>query len=232
MKTPRKWLQRIARDADLEQDVRAELDYDQSVGRVGSAEVEVSDGVVSVTGTVYSLAQKWAVEHAIRRVASVTEVINDLRVDPPKEIFHSDQEIADAVTTVLDWTAGVPDGIDVLVLDGRVTLNGTVGFLSERIAAAAAVRPLVGVIELDNRLVVASVVGANDIAANVARAIHRHTGGVEISVDYDGGTVTLEGVALSWAVRARAEEAAWLADGVKSVVNRIAVEAAHVGHAV
>ena len=224
MKTVREWFQKVANDHDLEEDVRAELAYDPAVGRVGSVDVSVRDGVVAVKGTVYSLAQKWAVEHTIRSVAGIRDVEMDLLVDPPKDVFHSDEEIADAVATVLRWTAGVPDGVQVSVQDGRVTLEGTVGFLSERLAAADAVRPLVGVKQVDNRLVVATVAAADDIRASIEAAIRRRTGAREITVSYEDETVRLGGTARSWAVRATAEEAARLAPGVKDVANRIVID--------
>ena len=223
MKTIKEWFHDVAHDSDLEADIRAELGYDQTIGRVGGVEVTVEDGTVTLTGTVYSLAQKWAVEHAVRRVAGVRDLVNDLLVDPPKDVSHSDQEIADAATTVLRWTAGLPDGIDVSVLDGRVTLDGTVAFLSERLAAADAVRRLVGVKAVDNRLVTASDAAGDDLRASIEAAIRRRTGGLGITVNYDDGTVTLDGVARSWAVRTRAEEAARVSPGVKEIVNRIAV---------
>src|SRR5262245_37751098 len=118
MKTVKEWFHNVANDHDLEEDIRAELGYDPAIGRVGSVDVTVEDGIVSLKGTVYSLAQKWAVEHAVRGVAGVRDLDDDLLVDPPKDVVHSDAEIKDAAETVLKWTAGVPDGIDVSVLEG------------------------------------------------------------------------------------------------------------------
>ena len=223
MKTIKEWFQDVANDSDLEEDIRAELAYDLTIGRVGGVDVSVEGGMVTLTGTVYSLAQKWAVEHAVRRVAGVNDLVNDLRVDPPKDVSHSDEEIASAAATVLEWTAGVPDGIDASVKDGLVTLDGTVAVPSDRLAADEAVRRLVGVKDVDNRLVTASADAADDLRGSIEAAIRRRTGGLGITVGYDDGTVTLEGVVRAWAVRSRAEEAARVSPGVKEVVNRIAV---------
>ena len=223
MKTIKEWFQVLADDTDLEEDIRAELAYDQTMGRVGAVEVAVEDGTVTLTGTVYSLAQKWAVEHAVRRIAGVKGLVNELFVDSPKNVSHSDAEIASAAGTVLEWTAGLPDGIEVSVKDGCVTLEGSVAFPSDRLAAADAVRRLVGVKAVDNRLVSASIADADDLEASIEDAIRRRTGGLGITVHYDEGTVTLDGMARSWAVRSRAEEAARVSPGVREVVNRIAV---------
>ena len=223
MSTLKRWLQDVARDHDLEEHVRAELGYDPAVGHVGSVEITAANGVVSVTGTVYSLAQRWAVEQAVRRVAGVTDVFNDLLVLPPKDVFHSDEEIADAVATVLTWTAGIPDGIEVSVLEGCVTLDGTVASFGERIAAADVARVLVGVKGITNRLEVADRAVAEDIRTSIEAAIRRRDEARNIAVFYDRGTVTLGGTTSSWAERTSAEEAARLAPGVTTVVNRIAV---------
>lgn len=154
MKNPKEWIEDIVTDHDLVQNAKTALEYDRSIGHVGSVDVSADDGVVTLTGTVYSHAQKSAVERAVRRAAGVTSVINDLNLDSPKSVFRTDQEIADAASTVLEWTVGAPDGIAISVLDGRVTLEGTVSSPDEQLAAADVVRSLVGVKAIDNRIVV------------------------------------------------------------------------------
>jgi osmotically-inducible protein OsmY len=104
-----------------------------------------------------------------------------------------------------------------------VTLDGTVAFHSDWLAAGDAVRRLVGVKDVDNRLVTASTDAANDVRGSIEAAIRRRAGGLGITVGYDDGTVTLEGATRSWAARSRAEEAARVSPGVTEVVNRIAV---------
>jgi osmotically-inducible protein OsmY len=63
--------------------------------------------------------------------------------------------VADAAATVLRWTVGAPDGVEVSALDGRVTLEGTVASRDEQQAAGDLVKSLVGVKAVDNRIVVA-----------------------------------------------------------------------------
>ena len=58
MKTPREWMQEIVTDHDLVQNARTALEYDRSIGHVGSVDVSADDGVVTIAGTVFSRAQK------------------------------------------------------------------------------------------------------------------------------------------------------------------------------
>lgn len=100
MKTPKEWMEEVVTDYHLVENARAALEYDPSVGHAGSVEVNAHDGVVTITGTVYSRAQRSAVERAVRRAASVTRVINDLRVDPPKSVLRPDEEVVSAIVGV------------------------------------------------------------------------------------------------------------------------------------
>jgi len=156
MKTPRGWMDGIVTDYDLVQGARRALENDRSIGRVGSVDVGANGGIVTITGTVYSHAQKSAVDRVVRRAVGPSRVDNRLNVDPPKVVAHRDQEVADAAATVLRWTLGAPDGVEISALDGRVTLEGTVASRDEQQAAGDLVRSLVGVKAVDNRIVVAS----------------------------------------------------------------------------
>ena len=155
MKTPKDWMEDIVTDHDLLKGARAALESDRSIGHVGSVDVSADGGIVTITGTVYSHAQKWAVDHVVSRGVGPTRVVSRLNVDPPKLVTHGDQEVADAAATVLRWTIGAPDGVEVSALGGRVTLEGTVASYDERCVAGALVRSLVGVNAVENRIVVA-----------------------------------------------------------------------------
>ena len=160
MKTPKGWMEDIVTDHDLVQGARTALEDNRSIGHVGSVDVRADGGRVTITGTVYSHAQKWAVEEVVRRAVGQTRVRSNLGVDRPKAVTHPDQAIADAAATVLRWTREAPDGVEVTVLDGRVTLEGTVASPAEKVVAAKLVRSLVGVTAVDNRIVVAPAYGS------------------------------------------------------------------------
>lgn len=214
----------IRQDNELTEDIRAELAFDPTVGNATGVTIAVDGEVATLEGVVESLAQKWAVERAARRVDGVQHVLNDLIVVPPKELTHQDGDLADAVTTVLNWTAGVPDGIIVTVVNGTVSLDGTVGFRYQRQAAEDAVRRLVGVRAVDNSLAVATLEAADAIRDGINAAMRRRLGRDAVTASFDDGVVTLSGTVSSWLEKSAAEETARRSPGVRQVVDQITVE--------
>jgi osmotically-inducible protein OsmY len=221
----RERVKEFVHEHDLADDISAELAYDRSVVGGDRVDVSVAESVVTLEGEVDSLAQRWAVERAVRRIAGVTGVNNDLVVVPPANLSRTDDQIENAVNTVLAWTATIPGGIDATVAGGWVTLEGTVGFRFQKEAAENAVRQLIGVRGVENDLVVATAEAVQDIKTSIGAAIRRRIDHpVDIEVAFDDGTVTLRGTVHSAAERRDAEESARLALGVRDVVDEVRVE--------
>ncbi|HEY7547501.1 MAG TPA: BON domain-containing protein, partial [Blastocatellia bacterium] len=95
-------------DAQIQQEVLQELKWDS---RVDESEigVSVSDGVVTLTGTLGNYAKKLAAQEAAHRVAGVLDVANDIQVRVFESVNPSDTEIAQAVRRALEWDVWVPD---------------------------------------------------------------------------------------------------------------------------
>ena len=95
-------------DSEIQQDVARELSWDTRVSptEVG---VQVSKGVVTLSGTVDSWAKVRAAEKAAHRVVGVLDVANDLSVKLPGTASKTDTEIAQAVRHALEWDALVPE---------------------------------------------------------------------------------------------------------------------------
>jgi osmotically-inducible protein OsmY len=122
--------------------VLSELDRDPGV-RAWEIGVAAEDGVVTLTGRVESLAMRVAAERAVKRVAGVRSIANDLHVRAATE--RTDTDIARDALHRLRNNVAIPDGVQAVVSDGFITLDGTVHWMHQRAAAEYAVKYLAGV---------------------------------------------------------------------------------------
>lgn len=212
-------------DAQLKQDVLAELEWEPGINAANIG-VAVKDGVVTLLGHVDSYAEKEAVEHAVQRVAGVHAVAIELDVALPAAQRRSDAEIAEAAQSALRWHAAVPEEtVRVAVERGWLTLTGEVDRAGQRDAAYAAVRNLVGVVGVSNRIGIKPRALPADVAERIRSALQRQAEreAKAIEVTVMGSAVTLTGTVHSWHERTAAQGAAWSAPGVTAVVNRLRV---------
>src|SRR5690348_8091458 len=213
-------------DTELQHDVMEELAWEPSID---AAEIGVSaeSGIVTLSGIVKSLPQKWAAEKAAQRVSGVKAVTDEIVVKLPGDGELSDTEIARAAVNALDWNASLPQGrVTLIVSHGWITLEGTVQFHYERVAAEYAVRGIKGVKGVTNLISVKPPHTApNDIKHRIERAFERAADldAQTISVETKDGKVILRGAVDSWKEREQAEWAAWAAPGVSHVENEIKV---------
>ena len=210
-------------DAQIQSDVTAELMWDPSVtpANVG---VAVKDGVVTLSGTVDTYAQKHAVERAARRVAGIRGIAVDLEVRLTTGPQRTDSEIAQAALHALRWHSLVPDEkVQVQVEDGWVTLGGEVDWGYQSASAEQCVRPLVGVLGVSNQIRIRQHVNARNLQADIAAALARHAEreGKHIAIEVEGGVVTLTGTVGTLAEHEAAMGTAATARGVTRVIDRI-----------
>ena len=213
-------------DIELQRDVIDELRWDPSLKEKELA-VAASDGVVTLTGFVPSYPEKWAAERAAERVFGVKAVANDIEVRLPGDRTRPDPELAHKVVEALEWDVQVPDErIKAAVSNAWVTLEGEVAWAFQREAALRAVRNIVGVRGVTNKItLVPPSVSQYDVTVKIKDALRRRAerDAAGITVETDGNVVTLKGKVPTFAERRAAEGAAWSAPGVKEVRDEIVV---------
>jgi osmotically-inducible protein OsmY len=213
-------------DDELRRDVLAELEYDPSIDarKIG---VAVEDGIVTLTGEVFSFAEKWNAERAAERVEGVRGNVNKIEVKIVGD--YSDTDIAREAADALRWNLMVPPGkVIPKVENGYITLTGEVNFDFQRRAAEKAVRYIPGVKGVINLITIKPKVEPNEIKEKIEEALKRMAtvDAENIQVEVQGSEIVLRGTVRSWAERHEAEKAAWSAPGVTSVKNYITVRAA------
>lgn len=114
--------------------------------------VEVTGGVVSLTGTVPSQAQRTEATAAARRVAGVTTVDAMLAVALPADDYGDDAVLTRLANQALAANAAVPDSVKATVSNGNLFLTGTVSRNGQRDAAQDAAASVAGVLSITNEI--------------------------------------------------------------------------------
>ena len=213
-------------DVQIQKDVIDEIRWDPCLTEK-TIDVGVESGVVTLTGTVPTYAEKVAALKAAERVGGVRTVADQVAVLTPERFRRTDAELAGAVVIALDADVQIPHGaIQVSVSDGCVTLAGVVARRYERDAASEALRNLAGVQGVSNYIVIEPPdVTPADVTHAIESAFRRSAelDCKAIVVNVAEGRVTLRGTVRCWAERRDAERAAWSAPGVRSVINQLLV---------
>ena len=212
-------------DMQLQRDVLDELQWEPSIHAAGVG-VEVSDGVVTLMGSVGSYPEKWEAEKAAQRVAGVRALAVDLEVDVSGSVTHGDAAIAHTAAQLLRWMVLDPLGsVRVLVEDGWIELTGELSWNFQRLAIAASLQHIAGVKGINNYLTLKSGVSQAKVKADIEAAWKRRASddALGISVGGQGAEVMLSGEVSSWAERDAAQHAAWGTAGVRSVVDNTTV---------
>jgi osmotically-inducible protein OsmY len=192
--------------------------------------VTARDGVVTLSGTVDSLAEKLAAERAARRVGGVQGIAQEIVVEPPAADRQADADIAERALTVLNWDVEVPDEhLQVKVENGVVTLTGTVTHQFQKQAAVRDIRQLGGVTDIVDLIKVRpagdQAVDEATVRDKIGNALRRNAEleASHISVAVMGSKVTLRGKVKTWWERSIAESAARSAPGVAEVDDQLTI---------
>jgi len=214
-------------DPEIQQEVLHELEWDTRVLETEIG-VVVDRGVVTLTGTVGSWAKRQAAQEAAHRVAGVLDVANDIDVHLPGSGPRSDADIARAVRDSLEWDVFVPDSrIRSTVSKGEVTLEGDVDFGNQRSDAERAIRNLLGVTRVINRIEVAPPkVPVAELRLAIEAALRRQAQreARRVTLDLTKGLVTVTGVVHSHSEREAVLGAVKGTPGVTGVDSHLRIE--------
>jgi osmotically-inducible protein OsmY len=213
-------------DVELQDHVIDELASDPRIDASGIAIVS-SGGVVTLSGTVRSLTDKWQAIEDVKSVRGVSGVADELVLDLPLTHQRTDSDIARAIAVRFDSSNAVPDSVKFIVKDGSVTLSGVVSWNFERDEAIREVRTVAGVGAIVDQLLIE--ISPPPSAEAVRRRVHslfsRYADRTanDIFVTVEDGSVILRGSVHTWTERDRAAQAAWSFRGVTRVDNRLEV---------
>ncbi|MFO7772953.1 MAG: BON domain-containing protein [Dehalococcoidia bacterium] len=217
-------------DEQIKKEVVDQLYWDQSVD-ASDVIVEVSDGRVTLKGTVPSLGTRTAAHTDALIIPGVLSVDNQLAVElPPALPAATDNEIKMRAENVLAWSADTHGtNISVSVAAGHVTLNGHVDTYWKKMRAEELVSDLIGVLRVENALSVTPTetltdkLIAGDIMAALKRRMDLDINLVDVAVD--NRVVTLSGTVPNWSALVDVERTARYTAGVVDVVNDLGVRA-------
>ncbi len=192
--------------------------------------VEVKDGIVSLTGSVPSYGIKEAALFATWKVPGVKKVDNNSFVKFPSTTkLLTDSQIQENIEKQLKWNDSTSkENIHVEVQKGEVSLEGHVDAYWKTFRAEQVASDVIGVIDIDNKLTVVPTATVTDqvIATEIANAIDR-----SYAVDVDNvdikvkdGIVTISGELPNRAACVAALECAYNTLGVKGVKDRLHIE--------
>lgn len=212
-------------DVRLRNSVVKQLDWDPEVDASGIG-VAAKEGVVTLTGSVPTYADKLGAERVAKTVRGVRGVANDLEVR--LKVEFTDAEIAGEAVRALELRHNVPPEVQVAVHDGYVTLTGTVTWLFQSQQAEKSVRHVKGVRGVFNHITVRAVSTAKDVRHRIVEALHRNADldARHIDVAVDGNVATIRGTVSSYAQYETAARACAAAPGIVTVDNRLQIGAA------
>ena len=215
----------VKNDKILQREVMDELSWEPSL-HAESIGVQVSNGIVTLSGKVNTYWEKSCAETSTQRVAGVKGVVMDLSTDASSSNTRTDADIASAARNALGYILPISsDDVKVEVHKGAVTLSGTVKWRFQMLETQAVISRLSGVTNVISHLSIRPLadkkVVKQDIENALARQAQIESDGVTVMVS--GSEVTLTGQVHSWAERLAVSNAAWCAPGVTEVKDSLLI---------
>ena len=214
-------------DTELKTDVLSELKYEPGI-KIAEIGVWVKDGTVTLNGSVSSYSDKNKAVSAVKRIAGVKAIADDIAIKLMNPMNYTDGDIAASAIMHIDSCTLVPtNSINVTVRHGWITLDGEVEWGYQKNAAANVVKHLSGVKGLFNSVLIKPKLtpSAMSVETAIKSAFTRNAllDANKVQVEIDEGKVILRGNVRNFAELDEAERVAWAAPGVSMVENHLMV---------
>jgi osmotically-inducible protein OsmY len=212
-------------DTEIRDEVIDELRWDPQITEPDAIGVAVTDGAVTLTGSVRTYSEKLAAARTAERVYGVKAVANELEVKlagAPRD----DSDIARAIAHVLENNVQVPEGkVHARVEDGWVTLDGEVDWGFQRHEVERMVRQVRGVTGVTDSIVVNPPASPESVAAVIEETFKRRADidARHIRVEVSDHTARLYGHVHSLQEANAARAAAAAARGISRVESHLVI---------
>ena len=213
-------------DAQIKQNIIDELAFQPNIDETQIG-VVVKDGIVTLTGLVFSYAIKIAIVKTVEKIAGVKAIAEDIEISYRSSLNKTDTKIANAAISAIEWNASVPnDKVIVEVDNGWITLLGELEKAYQKEAARRTVEYLSGVKGVTNNITLnQNTIQPHDIKDKINQAFKRSAmiDALSITIETTDHAVKLTGKVRSVKEKKEAEKAAFNAPGVYAVQNELKV---------
>jgi osmotically-inducible protein OsmY len=216
----------MERDIEIQTNVMEELKTIPML-KANEIGVAVKNGIVTLCGIVDSYPKKISIEKAVKKIAGVKGIAEDIDVELNGNQKKSDSELAQNIMKALEWDTTVQiNNLNILVEDSCVTLEGFVEWDFQRKSATKAIENIVGVKGVINNVKLSASPTTREIKSKIQSAFIRNANidSEKINVKIDGSKVVLTGSVNSWSEYEDAEQSVWATPGVKSIENKLEFE--------
>lgn len=142
----------IPTDQEIESNIQSILEWNPNIDEA-TITVQVKNGYVTLEGSVDAYWKKVKAEQSIGGVVGVIDITNKLAIVPTRAV--ADEEIAQNIMSAIDRKIRVDvESVNVKVVDGKVTLSGTVSDWEAYNAAKEAAEVTEGVKDIEDQILI------------------------------------------------------------------------------
>lgn len=192
--------------------------------------VDVMDGTVKLSGEVPDFSSRKAAEEDALSISGVKNVENNLKITyPDSVVVPTDEQIEDSLMELLNLDDGIDAAdISIKVIDGVVSIEGTVGAYWKKNVIQGYAYRITGVKEVIDKIIVKHnrVYSDEEIFTDIKKAFERNDfyNTQSIKVEVKNGEVTLSGKVPSYISKMRAKEMVNYTSGVREIKDNLTVD--------